>query len=262
MRARRVQAGVLWALLVAAGGCASGAARQSAALDDRSVTLHGHALAVHVAAGSAHRAGPLLLYATGDGGWPGDEALFDRMRPWGYPMAAFSSADYVSLLDGPGGVIDPGDLATDIGVILDLAVHALKLPPDTPTVLVGFSRGSGLVVAAATDAHLRARLRGILAVALTGEEEYVTEPAPGSSGGPRAMLQLYDALPRLGALRVAVIQSTRDEFLPAAEARRRFGPDTPARRFRAIDAADHSFGGKLGELGDEMRAGVAWTIGG
>jgi hypothetical protein len=100
-------------------------------------------------------------------------------------------------------------------------------------------------------------------VALTGEEEYVAERAVGAAAGSglTVMLQTYDALARLGPLRIAVIQSTRDEFLPAAEAGRRFGPETPARRFRAIDAADHSFGGKLAELGGEMKAGVEWIAG-
>ena len=85
--ARRIGAAVV--LTALAAGCASDAASQ-ALRPDRSVTLRGHTLAVHLAAGAAHRAGPLLLYATGDGGWPGNEALFDRMMPWGYPMAAFS----------------------------------------------------------------------------------------------------------------------------------------------------------------------------
>jgi hypothetical protein len=262
--ARRVRALALLTLLPLAVGCASGTAGVSRVRPDRTVSVRGRDLAVHLAAGATHPQGPLLLYATGDGGWPGDEALFGRMRPWGYPMGAFSSADYVSLIDGPGRVIDPSQLATDCGTIVDVALHALELAPGTPVVLVGFSRGSGLAVAAATDSRLRARLRGILAIALTGEEEYVAELATDAATGssPSVMLQTYEALPRLGLLRVAVIQSTRDEFLPAADAQRRFGPDTPARRFRAIDAADHSFGGKLAELIREMKAGVEWIVGG
>jgi pimeloyl-ACP methyl ester carboxylesterase len=249
--------------VLAAAGCASGAAGSSRLQPDHTTSLRGHDLTVHLASGGVHPAGPLLLYATGDGGWPGDEKLFDRMRPWGYPMGAISSADYVGLIDGPDRVVEPSFLATDFGAILDVAIRALDLAPETRVVLVGFSRGSGLAVAAATDARLRARLRGIVAIALTGEEEFVAEHPPGASAGvpPSVMLQTYQALPRLGPLRLAVIQSTRDEFLPAGEAQRRFGPETPVRRFRAIDAADHSFGGKLAELGAEMKAAVEWIVG-
>jgi len=247
-------------LALTLAGCARAGAAQMR--PDATARVRGHDLAVHLAAGAAHPAGPLLLYATGDGGWPGDEGLFGRMLPWGYPQAAFSSAEYVALLEGPEGVTDPADLAADYGAIIDTAEHALGIGTDAPVVLVGFSRGSGLSVAAALDAHLRSRLRGILAIALTGEEEYVAERPSGELDAPGVMLQLYPALPRLGALRVAVIQSTHDDFLPADEARRRFGPDTATRRFRAIDAPDHSFGGKLTELGEEMKAGLDWIVGG
>lgn len=260
--ARSARALAWLSLLALATGCASGPIGISRLRPDRLASVRGRDLVVHLALGATHPGGPLLLYATGDGGWPGDETLFERMRPWGYPMGAFSSADYVSFIDGPGRVIGPGELATDLGAIIDTALRGLDLPPGTPAVLVGFSRGSGLAVAGATDPRLRARLRGILAIALTGEEEYVAERAPGAADGPGAMLQTYETLPRLGPLRVAVIQSTRDEYVPAAEAQRRFGPDTATRRFRAIDADNHSFGGKLDDLTAEMKAGVEWIVGG
>jgi hypothetical protein len=52
----------------------------------------------------------------------------------------------------------------------------------------------------------------------------------------------------------------RDDILSAAEARRRFGPDTLTQRLRPIDAKDHSFGGKLDELTAELKAGVDWVM--
>ena len=160
----------------------------------------------------------------------------------------------------PPGTVEPHQIADDYRAIIDAARQALKLGRDTRVVLVGLSRGSGLDVAAAGDPHLQSSLKGVLAIALTGEEEYVEERGrPGTKG---VMLQTYEALPRLGNLPIAVIQSTRDQYLPADEARRRFGPDAPGRRFRAIDAADHGFGGKLSELYREMKAGFDWIVGG
>ena len=73
-------------------------------------------------------------------------------------------------------------------------------------------------------------------------------------------LRTYDALSRLTSLRVALIQSTRDEILSASDAQRRFGPEGPTRRFRAVNAKDHSFGGSLAELTQEMRAAVDWIV--
>jgi hypothetical protein len=92
----------------------------------------------------------------------------------------------------------------------------------------------------------------VLLLALPADEVFVAEN--GRS------LQTYEALPRLEQLRVAVIQSAGDEIMPAAEARRRFGPEGPARRFRAVAAKDHSFGGNLAALEKEMRAAVDWIV--
>lgn len=216
------------------------------------VELRGKRLTVHLAAGSTNRGGPLLLYVTGDGGWPGDERLFERMAPWGYPMAAIDAIDYIDSINTPDRTLTPAAVAADFQAIIQAAQRGLKLPADHPAILVGFSRGAGLAVAAATQAQVHASLKGALLLALPPDEEFVTEGGRG--------LHTYVALPRLKSLRVAVLQSTRDEILSAAEARRRFGPDGPTRRFRALDAKDHSFGGSLAELTEEMRAALNWIV--
>jgi type IV secretory pathway VirJ component len=216
------------------------------------VELRGKRLTVHLAAGSTNRGGPLLLYVTGDGGWPGDERLFERMAPWGYPMAAIDAIDYIESINTRDRTLTPGAVAADFQAIIRTAQRGLELPADRPAVLVGFSRGASLAVAAATQPVLHASLRGVLLLALTADEEFVTE-------GGRA-LQTYNALPRLKSLRVALIQSTRDEILSASDAQRRFGPEGPTRRFRALTAKDHSFGGSLAELAQEMRAAVDWIV--
>ena len=117
------------------------------------MTLRGRSLVVHLAAGGAHPRGQLLFYATGDGGFPGDEALFSRMMPWGYPLAAISSAEYIApLLDSR--VADPAEISVDFSSVIASAKAALDLSPDAGVVLVGFSRGAGLAVAAALDGRL------------------------------------------------------------------------------------------------------------
>jgi pimeloyl-ACP methyl ester carboxylesterase len=195
----------------------------------------------------------LIVYATGDGGWPGDERLFDRMLPFGLPMAGFSSVDYIESINTPNRMIDPAAVARDYQTVITGAIEALKLPKDQPVVLVGFSRGASLAVAAATVPAFRARLLGVVALALAGDEVFVSR-LPSDS----RPLQTDDAVRSLGPVKVSVIQSTRDDILSAAEARRRVGPDTPTRRLRAIDARDHNFGGKLDELITEVKRSLDW----
>jgi pimeloyl-ACP methyl ester carboxylesterase len=222
------------------------------------VTLRKQAIVVHLAAAASPGVAPLLVYITGDGGWPGDERLFDRMMPWGWPMAGFSAVDYIASINTPTGRLEPTQVASDFTAILDAATQSLKLPAGHPVVLVGFSRGASLAVSAATMPAFAWRLQGVLAIALGPDEVYVSQPVPG--GGADRPLRPYEALPKISNLGVAVIQSTRDEILSADRARKQFGLDTALRRFRAIDARDHSFGGSLDALAAEMKASVDWLV--
>jgi len=56
-----------------------------------------------------------------------------------------------------------------------------------------------------------------------------------------------------------VIQSTRDNYLPADQARSLFGSDTDRRQFHAIDARNHSFAGARPLLYETLRSSLDWV---
>ena len=233
----------------------------------RDVPLDTERIEVHLvrAAGAGGRR-PLLLYATGDGGWrSSDRGLFQHLARWGYPVAGFSARHYLEHLGF--AATTPAHVAEDYGHLIAFAKHALELPGDTPTVLVGFSRGSGLAVVAAGQPELQPLLGGVLAVALIDEEEYVREHGTRAGRDGRdvsdrelAALRPYDQLTRLDRLPVAVIQSTQDGYLPAAQARQLFGPDDERRRFHAIRAGNHTFAGARDALYEQARVALEWIV--
>ena len=232
-------------------------------LSDAVVRLHEHDLALHLSLGTIPGGGgPLLVYATGDAGWWGkDKELFHVLVRWGYPTAAFSSREYLRHLGPNVEVQTRNQLAADYAEIVRVAEDQLHLPTSEGIVLVGKSRGAGLEVAVATTPRFRSTLRGVLAVGLTREEEYVRRRRPGADRGqPPIMLLNYDVLPQIGRTPVAVIQSSGDEYLPAAEARAMFGPNTPTRRFVEIASPDHNFSAALPELYEEMARGLGWIL--
>src|SRR3954447_298110 len=118
-------------------------------LFDTFVRLHQHDLAIHVSPGTKPRgAGPLLVYATGDAGWWGtDKEMFYVLVRWGYPVAGFSSREYLHHLGRHIEVERPVQLASDYAEIVRAAETALELPSTESLVLVGKSRGAGLEVA-------------------------------------------------------------------------------------------------------------------
>jgi Bacterial virulence protein (VirJ) len=269
---RRSSFAVVGALLAM---CASGAcaARARPIVADRPIALNGHLLRLHFA--NANRgtvespAAPLLVFATGDGGMHRkDLDAYRHLVALGYPIVGFDAHDYVTHL-GHEEATTPARLATDYERIIDTARHVLHLDAGQPVVLVGVSRGAGLSVVAAGHRTLRDSIAGVVAVALTQEEEYVhwyrrirrdgANPVDRPAAGQPVIVEVYKYLPRLGDMPIAVIQSTRDNYLPAAAARAMFGPDTPNRRFQAIDARNHSFRGARSELYDAMRGALAWV---
>ena len=81
--------------------------------------------------------------------------------------------------------------------------------------------------------------------------------APGAHRWP---FDTYAHIRRLGSLPCAVIQATHDNYLPAAGARQLFGPDTPVRRFYAVEAKNHRFSGGESAFDAALRDAMQWII--
>jgi hypothetical protein len=233
-------------------------------IPDRFVALNGHDLRLHFSRGTGGLDRPLLVYATGDGGWHRrDLAAYHHLVSFGYPTIGFDARDYVTHL-GAGEATTPGRLAADYERIIETARSALQLPTRYPVVLVGISRGAGLSVVAAAQPGLRPSIAGVLAVALTKEEEYVRVrwlQRLGRRAATPQMVEVYDYLHQLADMPVAVVQSTRDGYLPADRARALFGPDAPLRWLQPIEARNHSFGGARAELYEALGRALTWIDG-
>ncbi len=225
----------------------------------------GDALALHLSRPCTFDAAhPLILYATGDGGWRGkDRDAFEQITAWGYPAAGFSSPNYLRHLVRHTHQTTPADVARDYARLIDVVKARMAVDAEVATILVGVSRGSGLAVAAAGEPSLQPELAGVVAVALTREEEYVHRPKRKRSApqDPPEMVMLdnYEYLPRLRNLPLSIIQSTHDDYLPADEARRLLGPDSNARQLHAIPSKNHSFSDARAALYEELRASIAWV---
>jgi hypothetical protein len=221
---------------------------------DRVLQLNAHPLTLHLTPG-VRPPDHLVVYATGDGGWRGkDRDVYAQLASWGYSAVGFSAPEYLKHLPGADGTTTPARLASDFAEIIDVGRTSLGVPVSSAVVLVGVSRGADLVVVAAGQPGLQPELGGVVAMALTREEEYVHRRRR-----PGVALELYTYLPQLRDVPLSVIQSTRDNYLPAESARELFGNDTATRTFHAIDARNHSFAGARPALYSALRASLAWV---
>lgn len=231
------------------------------AVPDQFVSLNTHSLRLHFENPDFTTTRPLLVYATGDGGMHRkDLDTYRHLAALGDPIVGFDARDYVKHL-GRDMTTTPERLARDYSEIIVRARQALGLDAHCPVVLVGVSRGAGLAVVAA--GQLRNSITGVVAVALTQEEEYVRwhryVPLPHETHPP-VMVDVYEYVAQLANLPIAVVQSTHDQYLPAAEARERFGPDTPYRWLQAIDASNHNFSGARARMYDAVRSALDWVV--
>jgi len=210
----------------------------------------------------------LILYATSDGGWSGtSKALFRHLAERGYPLVGISSRNYLKGVGRDREFITPDRLAEDLASIIATAKRDLNLPDATPTILVGMSRGAGLMVVAAAQQALQPRPAGAVALSLTRETDYVRHHLMWRRrSAKRAASTMADGrvltYPRLKSafdMPIAVIQSTHDRYLPAAEARVLFGPDTGARRFIEVESRSHGFGGARDAMFRELDGALDWV---
>ncbi len=231
--------------------------------------LNGHPLELRLSKPAQASGSVLIIYATGDGGWLGlGSDIFNWLADWNYPVAGFSARSYVHQLGyfSMDATTTPRRLVRDYQSIIAFAEKELGLPPSTKIILVGLSRGAGLSVVAAGEGGLDQRLGGLLAIALTKEEEHVmrrprgSRRANGSTVPQRVMIDTYNYLNRVSPFPVMVLQSTNDHYLPAAQARKLFGPDTQLRRLRAVEAANHSFRNGCLTLCQDTEDALKWIV--
>ena len=190
--------------------------------------------------------GYLVVFTTGDDGWSGTSAaVFRHLADEGYTLAGFSAPELLEPIIRSGERIPTAQAAKELESLYAQAKSHLGVPDSTPIVIVGFSRGASVVAFTAVHPLLQGSISGAVAIALTREADYLHVPehehGPAIQVDTEGRLQLYPALKLLGGTRLAVIQSTHDSYVPAAESRKLLGPDTATLRLYEIEASDHGF---------------------
>src|SRR5215467_4361257 len=248
------------ATLLGTGFAACGTHTKSIKRGVSALTLYGNSVELRFLSPEGAPKPALVVFATGDGGWRTlDREIFEWIHSLGYPVVGFSSPQYLKNLHHATDPTSPLRLAEDYEEIIQSSKAVLGLSPKTPTILAGLSRGAGLAVVAAGVGDIQSELAGVLAIALTKEEEHVFHFV-SRHRDRRVQVQTYEYLAKLSSFPVAVIQSTHDHYLPAANARALFGPDTPLRQFHAIEASNHSFGGACEALLHETGESLKWIL--
>lgn len=206
------------------------------------------------------RGGPLALVASGDGGWVHlAPHVAELLAASGYFVVGLDSKAYLSSFTRNGTTLSTTDVPGDFAALLDHAANGAS----SHAFLVGISEGAGLSVLAATDAAIKRRVDGIVAVGLPDRNElgwrlrdsiiYVTKGVPNEP-----LFSAADIIERVAPLPVAAIHSTRDEFVPVAEIERIMQRARDPKRLSLVDAANHRFEGGEAELDRKLLDTMQW----
>ncbi|HKE45008.1 MAG TPA: AcvB/VirJ family lysyl-phosphatidylglycerol hydrolase [Steroidobacteraceae bacterium] len=207
--------------------------------------------------------GYLLVFATGDAGWWGaSHEMFEHLAEEGYDIAGFNAPEIIKPIERSGERIGIAEAAKGLAEAYARAKRDLGLAESTPIIVVGFSRGATMVAFTALHPELRGGVAGAVAIALTREADYLrAQPAERAAGiqvDDKDRIQIYPALKYLGSTPLAVIQSTNDPYVPAAESRQLLGPDTPTLRLYPVEARNHGFSNARDKLLADLDDALRW----
>jgi hypothetical protein len=239
------------------------------------VGVHDDTLTLHFASPlkPVSRSTPLVLYASGDGGWFGAAVgMFRTIASSGLPTVGFSTKAFMHIEHRWSRPLSVAHIAEGYWRIIDAARAQLRLPPDAPVVLTGWSRGASLSVLVASGPEADPRIIGLVAVGLAADEQLDIEgddDDPGGEGAaaPTAVgddlrarsIAMYPLVSQIVLRRSVVIQASGDDYLPAARARALFGSDSTMSRLVVIEARNHRFSGGEASFDAALAKAVAWV---
>jgi dienelactone hydrolase len=206
------------------------------------------------------RGAPVAVVASGDGGWVHlgpDVAEF--LSSQGYFVVGLDSKAYLSSFTSGGTALSTTDVPGDFAALLDYASRGATAPP----VLIGVSEGAALAVLAATSDNTKSKLAGVIVLGLPDQAElgwrFRDSIIYATKGVPREPLfSTADVVGKVAPLPLVAIHSTGDEFVGVDQVTRVMSRALEPKQLWVIEAANHRFGGKEGELDRKLLEAIAW----
>jgi fermentation-respiration switch protein FrsA (DUF1100 family) len=209
------------------------------------------------------RGGPPVIVSSGDGGWihlgPHVAEVLARN---GFFVVGVDARAYLESFTAGAATLRPEDEPRDYAAIAAYAARGAAQKP----ILIGVSEGAGLSVLAATDPATKAAVAGVIGLGLPNLNElgwrwkdaliYLTHGIPNEPTFSTAAI-----VERVSPLPLAAIHSTRDEFVPLAEAQRVVDAARQPKRLWIVEASDHRFSNNLPEFDRRLLEAIAWVRG-
>ena len=235
------------------------AAQTARATTTEGVSLRGRLQLVHLY--GTRGSGTPILVSSGDGGWIHlGPHVAEILAARGHFVVGFNVKEYLKSFTTNTSTLRLEDVADDYRELVRFSARSGSARP----VLIGVSEGAGLSVLAAADDPAKPMVGGVIAIGLPDLNElgwrwkdswiYVTHGIPNEPTFSSAAL-----VGRVTPLPLAVIQSTRDEFVPVLQVQQTMERAVDPKKLWVIQAADHRFSDSLPEFDRRLLEALTWV---
>ena len=200
-----------------------------------------------------------VLFLPGDGGWRGLAVdLAKTIASWGFDVYGFDTKVYLEKHSRGGLQLSLSQMAGDIRK----TAEAVGAKPDRKVLLMGWSQGAGMAVAAVSGER-PARIAGVLMLglpetAVLGWDWKATLAVLAHQEPNQPTFPIKPLLGGSAGVPVWMIYGSDDEYTNPAKAQGLYRSANSPKQFRLIDGANHRFDGHLAELYTSIKEGLSW----
>jgi dienelactone hydrolase len=206
---------------------------------------------------------PLVLFASGDGGWsPFCADVAAHIAATGITVVGIDVKSYLVNFASPQKPVLAEDLTRDYDTIARLARAQTGIDVKAPVVLAGWSLGASYSVIVATQPEFSVPVSRIVAISLPLYGERAWKPTDSiiyfTHGTPSE--KVFDArqyLKKLNHTPIVFLNATDDDTSPFREAQSLYAEAPGAKHFYAVKASGHHFEGGEREFYQDLDLGLS-----
>ena len=206
---------------------------------------------------------PLVLFASGDGGWsPFCADIAAHIAATGVTVVGVDIKSYLMSFASPQKPISAEDLTSDYNAMARIALAQPGIDVKAPLVLAGWSLGASYSVIVATQPEFNVPVNRIIAISLPLYGERAWKPTDSiiyfTHGTPSE--KLFDArqyLKKLNQTPIVFLNATDDDTSPFREAQSLYAEAAGAKHFYAVKAKGHHFEGGEKEFYEDLDLGIS-----
>jgi pimeloyl-ACP methyl ester carboxylesterase len=202
-----------------------------------------------------------VLFTPGDGGWRGFAiTIAEGLASSGHDVYGLNTRRYLQSFTG-SSVLKAAEIASDFRQIAGW----VRQGSSERVLLIGWSEGAGLSLAAAADPTNKEIFEGLIAIGATEQNilawHWSDVMAEVSKGLPKEpTFASVDYVGRVAPLPFFMIASSGDEYVSLDATRKLFSAAHDPKRMVLIEARDHKYEGATGEFFRTLPDALQWVV--